>query len=200
MNSVPMNPANTRIRNAVSRSISSGPFQRRRTVSERSHSGIDVFLSVCLQAEDNVANTFGCGEDSRALQQSFIDRHAIMRQYCVREVQSAPVKHPREVNCGIADGYLTPVDDSRYVPCVRAHEDMLRCKIAVHQSRGDAIHFAGINGSLEECTEPPFECIQSDVFYNLDVTRRFSAYLVDQGFGSISRHAALNCIVDRERV
>src|SRR5688500_11663808 len=156
----------------------SRPFQRRRAVSEGSHSGIDVFLPVCLQTEHNVANTFGCREESRALEECVVNGNSIVRQNRDREHESAPVTHSRAIDRGIADPNLAPVDDPGYLFRGRVHEDMPGREAAMHQSRGDAAYFAGLDRNLEHCTELVFERIETDVSYNVDVTRGFFPYLV----------------------
>src|SRR5687767_711512 len=83
-------------------------FLWRHAVPERSHTRVYVFLPMRVEAEDNVANTFGRSEKSSALHESVVNWNAIVRQYCVREIEPAPVKHSREVDCRITYRDLTP--------------------------------------------------------------------------------------------
>ena len=91
--------------------------------------------AIGFETELHVPDAPARGHEACAGRETIVNRALVRGQHRVAESLAAPMEHARNVQRGIADGDVAPVDDAGHGLCRFVDEDVFGRQIIVHQGR-----------------------------------------------------------------
>jgi len=165
---------------------------------DRAKSRVDVLRTISLDSEPDIEHASTGRDVGGSLPQPIVDRSVVLGENALQEFGAAPVAHSGKVDRPIADGHVTPVDDSGHPTRTRVHQHMFGSEIVVHD--GEARRCPGRRRVFQKGAPEAHRRIRRDLPHDVEPLECFSADLFEQRIISLIGHTKANGFVRRECV